>query len=68
MGRGILGGSLALAVAEGEVRLDRRIHGPYLLEGGYDFRYEEGTLESGQDGNWIRSREHGLFLGLRRGG
>ncbi len=57
-----------LTLAEGEVRLDRRIHGPYLLEGGYDFRYAEGTLESGQDGNWIRSREHGLFLGFRVGG
>jgi hypothetical protein len=53
-----------LTLAEGELRLDRRIRGPYFLELGYDFRYAEGTLESGQDGNWIRSREHGLLLGL----
>jgi len=56
-----------LTLAQGVLRLDRRLRGPYFLEVGYDFRYAEGTLESGQDGNWIRSREHGLLLGVGLG-
>lgn len=54
-----------LTLIEAELRVLRPVTPRLDLLAGYSFHFADGTLTSPQDGNWIRSREQGLELGLR---
>ncbi len=53
-----------LTLAEADLGLERTLSRSVGVEVGYSFRYADGNLESGEDGNRIRTREHGLGLAL----
>jgi len=53
-----------LTLAEAGLRFTRPLSPRFALEASTTFRFADGTLTSPQDGNWIRSREQALNLGL----
>jgi hypothetical protein len=59
---------MTLTLAELEAGVSRPVSHSLRMSWNYVFRYAEGTLESAEDGNWIRSREHALLVGLELSG
>jgi hypothetical protein len=53
-----------LTLVEGELTVRRPLRSKLDLLAGYEVDAASGTLTSGEDGNWIRSREQNLLLGL----